>query len=315
MTAVSEAARRVAQLGADAPELADYQDEPPQMASGGVGKTGYLRLGFALSGHRSVLRQMERRVPFLVQRALYWDEALPQMPCVFVISTSGCILQGDRLTLEVQVAPQACGHVTTQSATKIHAMENNYAAQMQTLTLEEGSYLEMMPDPVIPHCGSRFITDTRITLHPTATLLYGEILMSGRKHHQADRGFRFDVYSSRISACRPEGKTLFVERYVLEPHKYPLNGVGVMGPFDVFGNVILLTPPEHHQRILDRIAPHYDEVEGIASGVSRLPNECGLIFKALGKEARQVKVAIRVFWRVAREEILGVTLPEPFIWR
>lgn len=45
MTAVSEAARRVAQLGADAPELAAYQDEPPQMASGGVGKTGYLRLG------------------------------------------------------------------------------------------------------------------------------------------------------------------------------------------------------------------------------------------------------------------------------
>lgn len=109
MTAASEAARRVAQLGADAPELADYQDEPPQMASGGVGKTGYLRLGFALSGHRSVLRQMERRVPFLVQRALYWDEALPQMPCVFVISTSGCILQGDRLTLEVQVAPRPAG--------------------------------------------------------------------------------------------------------------------------------------------------------------------------------------------------------------
>ncbi|ECC3555194.1 urease accessory protein UreD [Salmonella enterica subsp. salamae] len=315
MTTVSEAARRISQLGACATELADYQDEPQQMASGSIGKMGYLCLKFALHGHRSVLQQMDRRVPFLVQRALYWDETLPQMPCVFIISTSGCVLQGDRMTLEVQVGPRACGHITTQSATKIHSMENNYAAQMQTLTLEEGSYLEMIPDPVIPHSGSRFITDTCITLHPTATLFYSEILMSGRKYHQADRGFRFDVYSSRIRACSPEGKILFAEHYVLEPHKHPLNGIGVMGPFNVSGNVILLTPSEHHQRIIDRIPPHYDEVEGRASGVSRLPNDCGLIFKALGKEASQVKMAIRLFWCVAREEILGVTLPAPFLWR
>lgn len=31
-------------LGALAPELAKYQQEPPQMASGAVGKHGYLRL-------------------------------------------------------------------------------------------------------------------------------------------------------------------------------------------------------------------------------------------------------------------------------
>jgi urease accessory protein len=83
----------------------------------------------------------------------------------------------------------------------------------------------------------------------------------------------------------------------------------------VFGNVILLTPANHHDRILARVPPSYDAEAGIASGVSRLPNDCGLIFKALGKESHQVKAAIRQFWRVAREEILGVTLPEPFIWR
>ncbi|TQI79052.1 urease accessory protein [Serratia fonticola] len=315
MTSVSEAGVRVNQLGDSAPELMFYQDEPPQMASGSTGKSGYLRLGFALRGQRSVLAQMERRVPFLVQRALYWDEMLPQMPCVFVISTSGCVLQGDRLAMDIHVAPQASGHVTTQSATKIHAMENNYAAQIQTLNIEQEGYLEVMPDPVIPHSGSRFITDTRITLHPTATLLFSEILMSGRKYHQADGGFNFDVYSSRISACYPDGKPLFTERYVLEPRKQPLSSVGVMGPFDVFGNVILLTPVTHHARILARISPCYDAVAGIASGVSRLPNDCGLIFKALGKESHQVKAAIRGFWRIAREEILGVTLPEPFIWR
>ncbi|MGV7961115.1 urease accessory protein UreD [Photorhabdus tasmaniensis] len=312
---IGEAHKRVNELGFNAPELALFQDEPPQMASGDIGKSGYLRLGFARRGDRSILARMERRVPYLVQRALYWDEALPQMPCVFMISTSGCILQGDRLAFDIHVAQDAFGHATTQSATKIHSMVHNYAAQAQTIQIEQGGYLEMMPDPVIPHSGSRFITDTQITIHPTATLIYSEIIMSGRKYHPADQGFKFDVYSSRITATDFDNKILFVERYVLEPKKQPLNSVGVMGPFHVFGNVILLTPPVHHDRILARITPQYDAETGIASGASRLPNQCGLIFKVLGKETHQVKAGIRLFWRIAREEILGVTLPEPFIWR
>ena len=53
-------------LGSDAPELLDYQDEPPQMDSGAVGKSGYLKLGFEKRGDKSVLADMERRVPSLV---------------------------------------------------------------------------------------------------------------------------------------------------------------------------------------------------------------------------------------------------------
>ena len=80
---------RAHSLGIDAPELSQYQDEPEQMHSGAVGKSGYLRLGFERRGNRSVLADMERRVPSLVQRALYWDEEMPELPCVTMISTSG----------------------------------------------------------------------------------------------------------------------------------------------------------------------------------------------------------------------------------
>ena len=37
-------------LGASAKEFAPFQDEPAQMKSGTVGKTGFLRLGFELRG-------------------------------------------------------------------------------------------------------------------------------------------------------------------------------------------------------------------------------------------------------------------------
>ena len=82
----------LSRIGLESPELRPYQDEPAQMPSGTVGKDGYLRLEFADRGDRSVMAFMDRRVPFLVQRALYWDEAMPQMPCIFIITTTGCII-------------------------------------------------------------------------------------------------------------------------------------------------------------------------------------------------------------------------------
>lgn len=306
---------RAHSVGNTAPELARYQDEPPQMHSGAVGKSGYLRLGFEKRANRSVLADMERRVPSLVQKALYWDEAMPLLPCVTMISTSGCVLQGDRLATDVNVGVGACGHVTTQSATKVHSMNANYASQVQHLRIEENGYLEFMPDPLIPHRDARFITDTQIRIHPTATAIYCETLMSGRKYHHVDERFGFDVYSSRVCAETLEGKELFVEKYVLEPKTESLDAVGVMQTFDVFGNVVLLTPSEHHDRIVERVPAVFDLKAGVASGVTRLPNHCGLIFKVLGNDSGEVKAQIRAFWKVAREEILGVSLPPPFLWK
>ncbi|MGH8635332.1 MAG: urease accessory protein UreD, partial [Burkholderiales bacterium] len=116
-------------LGLTAAELAAFQDEPPQMASGTVGKSGFLRLGFERRGDRTILADLERRAPYMAQRALYCDPAMPDLAWLFMITTSGCVLQGDRLALDVALGPQARAHVTTQSATKIHSMDANYAVQ------------------------------------------------------------------------------------------------------------------------------------------------------------------------------------------
>ena len=75
-------------LGLRARELADFQDEPPQMASGAVGKSAYLRLGFERRGERTILAELDRRVPFLVQRVLYPDVALPDQAWIFIITTT-----------------------------------------------------------------------------------------------------------------------------------------------------------------------------------------------------------------------------------
>ncbi len=63
----------------------------PAAPSANMAICGYV---FADRGAKSTLHEMERKVPLLVQKALYWDEEMPFLPCVPMISTSGCVLQG-----------------------------------------------------------------------------------------------------------------------------------------------------------------------------------------------------------------------------
>ena len=296
-------------------ELASFQDEPPQMASSAVGKDGFLHLGFERRDDRTILADLDRRTPFTAQRALYPEPALPDLAWLFIITTTGCVLQGDRLALEVTAAPGARAHVTTQSATKIHSMDANYAVQTQSFALADDAYLEFLPEPLIPHRQSRFVSDTRISIAPTATFLYAEIVQGGRKHHHPDESFGATLLSLGVTAERPDGRTLFTEKLVIDPARRPVRQTGVMGPFDVFGNVILLTPKEAADRVHARIAADVELVNGVGAGACHLPNDAGLIFKAVGHETEQVKAKVREFWAVAREEITGTALPPPFFWR
>ena len=298
----------------DAPELAPYRDEPKQMPSGAPGKHGVLDMSFARRGDRSVLAHVARKAPLLVQQALYWDEHLPGLPCVYVITTSGCVLQGDRLDVSITVGAGAMAHVTTQSATKIHQMDANFAAQTQRLALAQNAYLELLPGPVIPHRHSRFITHTQATVAESATLLSAELLQPGRKHHGAGELFEFDLYSSTLTASRPDGTPLFTEKLIAEPWRYPVRQAGVMGKFDVFANVTLITPRRHADRIFEQVVPGADTSTDCVAGASRLPNDAGLVYKVIGMETEPVKAKVRGFWELARQQVLGAPIPAARPW-
>jgi len=296
-------------------EFTPYLDEPPQMRSGAVGKSGRLRLGFERRDGRTVLAELESRTPYLAQRVLHCDDALPDMAWLFMITTSGCVLQGDRLALDVSLGPGARAHVTTQSATKIHSMDANFALQTQSFTLGEGAYLEFLPDPLIPHRQARFASDSRITIDPSASMLYSEIVQPGRRHHHPDECFGVTLLSLATAAVRPGGEPLFSERLLIEPLRNPMRQAGVMDGFDVFGNVILCTPADIADRVLAQVDAEVDREQGVAFGACRLPNNAGLIYKVLGRETAQVKAKVRDFWEVARREITGAAIPPPFFWR
>ncbi|MDE6786790.1 MAG: urease accessory protein UreD, partial [Muribaculaceae bacterium] len=80
-----------------AKEMKPYLNIPRAMYVGAPGKHGYLRLGFELDAEgKSIMRDLDRRAPLIVQQELYFDEELPGMPCVYILSSGGPNIDGDR---------------------------------------------------------------------------------------------------------------------------------------------------------------------------------------------------------------------------
>ncbi len=299
-----------------AKEMAPYLAEPKAMPVGTPGKTGYLRLGFELDDRgRSIMRDLERRAPLIVQQELYFDEGMPEMPCVYILSSGGPNVDGDRYEQHFTVRRGAYAHLSTGAATKLAEMRYNYSGLRQRFELEEDAYLEFLPEPTIPCRHTRFIADTTIRIDPTATLFYAEIYMSGRKHFDRGERFAYDVLSVTARAERPDGQQLFREKFVVRPEIYAPTSLGAMNGYDVFANVIVLTPPDAAERIYARTEAFIDADRRLAAGITHLPNDCGLLYKVLGDETGPVKRLVRQFCSTVREEVKQRPLPEEFPWR
>lgn len=300
----------------DAPEMKPYLTRPRAMYVGAPGKHGYLRLGFERDADgRSILRDLDRRAPLIVQQELYFDEELPDMPCVYILSSGGPNVDGDRYRQIITLAPGSMAFVSTGAATKLARMQDNYSGMRQSIVLGAGAYLEYLPEPIIPCGGTRYISDTDMQVDPTATVFYSEIYMAGRKYFGDGELFDYDILSVCTHGHRPDGTELFREKFIIDPHNSPIRDIGTMGGFDVFANVLVMTPEENIQPIYDATEAFYDSERRLAAGITHLPGRAGLLFKVLGMEPGPVKAIVRQFCSSVRKQVKGCPMPDEFPWR
>lgn len=301
-------------------EMAPYLTEPKAMYVGAPGKHGYLRLGFEIDPRgKSIMRDLDRRAPLIVQQELYFDEEMPELPCVYILSSGGPNVDGDRYQQEFTLKKDSMAWISTGAATKLAEMRWNYSGMIQKITLEENAYLEYMPEPIIPCRHTRFISDTSIRIDETATLLYSEIYMAGRKYYTKNdpngEMYHYDILSVCCHAERPDGRRLMREKFIIDPKVHDPRTLGIMGKYDVFANVVVLTPKDKADEIYAQTEPFINRKDNTAAGITRLPNDAGLLFKVLGMEPGPVKKIVRDFASKVRMAVKGHPVPPEFPWR
>lgn len=274
-----------------------------------VEKTGALRITLEMdhTKNKTILTQQYSKAPLLTQKALHYDIANPSMAYLFLMSSSGGILQGDRYHIAISVKSKAIANITTQGATRIYKMESNYGAQFVDIDVDDGSYLEFLPDQIIPYKKSRYFQQVLIKAGTDSTVVYSEIMTPGRV--AMGELFDYDLCYLRLVAKNRAGKTLFLDTSRLDPKEQRFEQTGVLGGSSVFGTLYVITKKDQLQNISDDINVVLENTD-LMCGCSFLPEDSGLVVRLAGDSSEDIKAVIRDCVRTVRKCILNSTFDE-----
>jgi urease accessory protein len=289
------------------PEVEVYGSEVKQLQVGRAGKIGALTLLLEKDQERgkTVVKEQYSKVPLFTQRALYLEESLPSMAYVHIMSPSGGILQGDRYRMDIGLKNKACAHITTQGATRLYRMDRDYATQIVNVVVDDGCYLEFVPDQIIPYRNSRFYQTVNLKVHDNGTMVYSELIVPGRV--ASGESFQYDICYMKALAKNQNETLRFIDVAVLEPKKRNLKTLGILDTFDVVGSTYILTKANYVKELKDEINSGLHKFMQISGGASILPYNSGVIVRMLGNVASDVKNAIYEIIKIMRKMIINAS--------
>jgi urease accessory protein len=263
-----------------------------------------LALRFESAGSRTRLHVDRQEPPLKVVRAFTQPDGAA---LVHLHNVSGGVLAGDRLSLDIQVGPQAEAQVTSTGATRLyrHRAGAEDSVQRVTISVGENALLEYLPDPVIPFAGSRHEQHTSISLASGATVFWWEVLTPGR----LAAGERFAYQRLRMSSSiRAAGRLVLREDFLLEPERRSPSQIARMGAYSYMASFYAVQegrPAEDWRELENRlnqvtIGRSQDAVWGASTLVSD-----GVIVRGLSSTARGLAGALVEFWSVARRYLTG----------
>jgi urease accessory protein len=265
-----------------------------------AGEKGLARVELARVGAKTAISKLRTRAPLLVQKALYPDSGLPGMAHVYLMSSAGGILQGDRMEIDITAGSNTSSRITTQAATKIYKMNRGYASQSIAISAQDSSYLEFTPYQLIPFKSSRFCQQVDIQLEQNSTVVYSETVSAGRT--ASGENFDFDILILNLTARDRNGRILFADAARLEPGKDDLERL--FGSKTLWSMIYVITP-EFESVSKDISAMIKDS--SMLAGFSTLPHDCGLVVRMLDDSIDRVRQLTDAVAGVARSHALSVS--------
>ena len=285
-------------------QIASLDGKVSQMDVGKTGKVGFLKLVLEHDSQRSktIVTEQRTQVPLYVQKALHYDETVPSMAHIFILSPSGGVLQGDRYRTDIELKNKAISHITTQGATRIYKMNSNFATQMINLKVGKDCYLEFLPEQLIPYKSSRYYQKTTFTVDDSATLVYSETIVPGRV--AMGELFDYDICYLRTLCYNDKNEIKFHDNSILEPKNQTMNTLGMFGNKTVLSTMFVVTKKEHVEKLYEKINQLFKDNDEVVGGASILPNDSGLSVRILSNSSEQNKTTVYNISQMIRKQIL-----------
>lgn len=271
-------------------------DLPPYAECDGVSEIVFSkRNGRYISEH--VYMDGNARVSFLLPN----EDGFPYH---MLITNGGGFIEGEHYRNSVVVKEDAHAIVASQAPTYIYKCENGgKVTQHMYCRVEEGAFLELYMDEVIPYRDARFIQTTEVDLPADATLILTDGLTSGWSPD--GELFQYDQ-CEMATRVRIDGKIVYNDHLICNPEIDSMENLGFFEDQRVFDSCVIIDPvidAAFVERAREAIT---DVPEGVTFGISLLNDEHGAIMRIMGTEAQPNRYVMWQFIDYFREQVKGL---------
>ena len=267
-----------------------------------AGRHGELRLAFAQQDDRTVMTDSFFRVPLQVMKPRY-DES--GCACVYLLSPTGGVVQGDDYQIEVTLAPNTHATLTTQASTKVYAMPRQGATQFMRVRVGKEALFEYLPDSTILFGDANFCQGLSIFLDRGAIVALQEIVMPGR----LARGetLAFTQYRSRIEVSDSEGLLLYDTCRVEPKRRTYITGPGVLEGYPCWGSWYLVGDfgMPWWGSLCEFAEPVLNQPPKLIGGVSQL-DRGGIAIRMLADSVEVIQSTFQTIWAWLKTEHFGL---------
>src|SRR5699024_3226509 len=182
--------------------------------------TGVLELEAEDRRGKTVTNHLFFQGSFKIMRPVYHKA---NQPCFYILNPGGGFLDGDTYHVNISAKEGSKLTLTTQGATKVYKTPTQPAYQETEFFLEEGSYVEYLPDPLIAYKDDRYVQKNIVRMKKGSTFISSDIVTPG----WSPDGAYFDYDSLRLlNEIYMDDELVVYDHVKLEPEAHHMNGLG-----------------------------------------------------------------------------------------
>lgn len=244
--------------------------------------TGLLEMEAEDRRGKTVTNNLFFQGAFKIMRPVYHK---PDQPCFYILNPGGGYLDGDTYRINVSAKEDSKLTLTTQASTKVYKTPHNPAYQETEFFLEEGSYLEYLPDPLIAYKDARYIQKNIIRMKKGATFIGSDIVTPG----WSPDGEYFDYDSLRLlNEFYMEDELVGFDHVKLEPKEQHMNGLGYMEGYTHLGSFFVVGE-KTDEKLIDRLQESIQETSAdVKAGLSQL-NVPGFSIRVMARSSQVIE--------------------------
>jgi urease accessory protein len=220
-----------------------------------------------------------------------------------IVTTSGGVVGGDRLTFEIGASADCVATVTTQAAEKIYRAAGADSEINVTVSANDCGFLEWMPQETILFDGARLRRRTRLDINGSARVLAGEIVVFGRRarNEKFTYGFLHDAWRIFRDGRLVWADALHLKGAIDEQ-------ISDLHAFDGAAAVAtaIYTAPD--------AATHLRTARGLIGDGGASCVDGVLVIRMVNADAAALRADFAQFWKIFRHETAGLPATLPRVW-